>query len=195
MQDKKLTHEESLQVIQGMIELTKNKMNDTGFHFLLWGILVILASLAQYFMLNDGATSESNWVWVVMTAIGIPIGVIYEYRRRKQASAQGKFDKLYGSLWLGFGITLFASIFVSLSYGINPIASILSLVGLATFVSGAIYRFSPLIAGAVIFWLAAVYCPQLSYKNQLLLYALAIFLGYIVPGILLWQKSQMRKHV
>lgn len=195
MQDKELTHEESLRVIHGMIDLAKNKINDTGFHFLLWGVLVIVASLSQYFMLSKGFESESNWIWVIMTAIGIPIGFMYEYRRERKARGRSKFDRLYGSLWLGFGITLFVGIFVSLSYGINPIAAILSLVGLATFVSGAIYRFKPLIAGAIAFWLAAIICPQIGIENQLLVYALAIFTGYVVPGILLWQKSKARKHV
>jgi membrane-associated HD superfamily phosphohydrolase len=195
MQDKELTHEESIHVIQGMIGLARNKINDTGFHFMLWGILVMLASLIQYFMLNNGYTKESNWIWVIMTVIGVPIGIVYEYRRGKKGRTQTKFDKIYGSLWLGFGITLIVSVFVSLSYGINPIASILSLIGLATFVSGAIYRFVPLIIGAIVFWSAAVISPQISFENQLLVYAFVIFLGYIVPGILLWQKSKAGKDV
>jgi uncharacterized membrane protein len=195
MKNKELSHEESLEIIQGMIAMAKNKMNDTGFHFLLWGILVIVASLSQYFMLNNGITYASNWVWVIMSIIGVPIGFIYEFRRVKSEKAQSKFDKMYTYLWLGFGITLIVSVFVSLSNSINPIAFILLLVGLATFVSGAIYRFKPLIAGAVVFWLAAAICSQLGVENQLLVNALAIFLGYVIPGILLWKKSKAGKNV
>jgi hypothetical protein len=195
MQNKELTHEESLQVIQGMITLAKHKMNDTGFHFILWGVLVILASMTQYLIAYNGITQLSHWVWVVMPVIGIPIAYGYEHRKEKRVSARTKFDKMYGYLWLGFGLTLVVSIFVSLSNGSNPIPFILLLVGLVTFVSGAIYPFKPLIIGAFGFWIAAAVSSQVGDQNQLLINALAIFIGYIIPGYLLWKRSKTSENV
>ncbi|OYT15819.1 MAG: hypothetical protein B7C24_11100 [Bacteroidetes bacterium 4572_77] len=138
---------------------------------------------------------ESNWVWVIMPLIGAPIAFIYEYRKGKKSKTKSKFDKIYSYLWLGFGITLILSIFMSISSNLNPIGNILLLVGLATFVSGAIYRFIPLIIGAIVFWIAAVICPQIDQQSQLLLNALAIFIGYIIPGVLLWRKSKATTNV
>jgi hypothetical protein len=190
MQNKELTHEESFQVIQGMISLAKNKINDTGFHFLLWGVLVIMASLTQYLIIYNGITHLSDWVWLVLPIIGMPIAFMYESRKAKSAGIKTKFDKMYGYLWLGFGITMVVSIFVSLSSGTNPIPFILLLVGLVTFVSGAIYPFKPLIIGALVFWLAAAFSAQAGEQEQLLINALAIFIGYVIPGFLLYKRSK-----
>jgi low temperature requirement protein LtrA len=63
-------------------------------------------------------------------------------------------------------------------------------VGLATFISGAILRFSPLIIGAVVFWIASGISPLFSGVDFLLVYAAVIFLGYVIPGLMLAKKSQ-----
>lgn len=191
MEDREISNEEGLEIIQGMIDLAKNKINDYGFHFILWGVLVMASSLTQYFMLASGIT-DPHWVWGIMSLIGGPIAIIYEFRKSKRGTVQSKFDKIYGYLWMGFGITMAIAIWVSVMNHINPIAFILSLVGFATFVTGALQRFTPLIAGAVVFWVSAAICPTLGESHQLLINAGAIFLGYIVPGMLLWNKNKKR---
>lgn len=195
MEEKELTHEESLKVIHGMLDMAKNKITDTGFHFLLWGVLVTTACLTQYFMIQNGMGKQSNWVWVFMPVIGIPLAFIYEYRKSRTQRTHTHFDRLYGYLWLSFGITLAIIIFICVSYQVIPIAFILVLVGLATFVSGCIFPFTPLIVGACIVWVTAAICPQFNPLDQLLLNAAAIFAGYIIPGILLWNKSKRNTHV
>jgi hypothetical protein len=163
MEQKELTHEESLRIIQEMINMAKNKINQSGFHFLLWGILVIIASLAQYFMIGQKLYAESNWVWIALPVVGVPFVLVHERRKRKQEKVSSKFDSIYGRLWLGFGITMFFVIFIGAAYHINPTGFILALVGLATFVSGAIYRFAPLVLGAIVFWIAAAFCLLLLF--------------------------------
>jgi hypothetical protein len=39
--------------------------------------------------------------------------------------------------------------------------------------------------GSVVFWMAGIFCFMLSFELQHLLAALAIALGYLVPGYLL----------
>ena len=190
MNQKELSQEESLRIIQGMIALAKSKINETGFHFMLWGSLVIAASISQYVMIHNGMGNASNWVWFIMSVIGVPIAIVYERRRNKEGKTTGKFDKMYGYLWMGFGITLFVTIYVSIAHQVNPIPFILLLIGLATFVSGAIYQFAPLIIGAVVFWITAAICNLFAQTDQLLVYSAAIFIGYIIPGIILWKRSK-----
>lgn len=189
--DKELSEEESLKIIEGMIGLAKEKINNSGFHFILWGILVILASISQYVMIEQGVVKNSFWGWIISVGIGVPIAIVYEMRRKNKTTTRTKFDHIYGYLWMGFGITLFVVIYVSVLNRISPTGPILALVGLATFLSGIIQKFTPLIIGAVLFWAAACICPELDMKNQLLLNAVTIFIGYIIPGILLSRKSKM----
>lgn len=48
--EKELSADKSLEIIQSMIATAKNNLTDDGFHFLLWGVLVIAASLGQYYL-------------------------------------------------------------------------------------------------------------------------------------------------
>jgi hypothetical protein len=190
MKNKELTHVQSLELIEHMIATARHKTVDNGFHFLLWGVLVALTSIFVYILSINGVGPVVHFSWVIMSAVGIVVALVYEGRQGKTAQAQTQFDRIYVNLWLGFGLTLVILIFISLSYGVIPIALILALVGLATFISGVINRFRPLVVGAIIFWICAAACTQFNPNTQLLFNAMAITLGYIVPGILLWKKSK-----
>ncbi len=195
MKDQILTHEESLQIIQSMINTAKNKISENGFYFLLWGALVIIACVAQFIMIKFDFGEKSNFVWMIMPLVGVPISLFYGFKQNKKETTKSHTDKLYGFLWLGFGITLAIMIFVAVYSKISPIPFILALVGLATFVSGAIYKFTPLIIGGIIFWIACLACIAFKGPEQLLIDAVATFLGYILPGIILWKKSKKEFYV
>jgi hypothetical protein len=189
MKEKDLSAEESFEIIQSMISLSREKLHQTGFHFILWGILVAMASIVQFLMIKqDWTLFPSFWVWPGISVIGGIIAFLYEYNRSKTGRSQSKFDRIYMFLWLGFGVTLVTTIVISVANNLPPVPFILSITGLAVFVSGIIYRFTPLILGSVIFWGAAVGSLFLSPLDQLLLNAGALILGYIIPGILVGKK-------
>lgn len=71
IQDKEISHAQSMQIIQSMIAQAKNKISDDGFHFLLWGILVITASLGQYYLALHEVVNNF-WPWMVMPLVGMP---------------------------------------------------------------------------------------------------------------------------
>ena len=104
-------------------------------------------------------------------------------------------ERFYSSLWMGFGITLGVIMYISVYSNVSPVPFILALVGLATFVSGSIYRFLPLIFGGIIFWISSMGCMYFNGPEQLLIDAGATFLGYILPGIMLWRKSKKESYV
>jgi hypothetical protein len=58
--------------------------------------------------------------------------------------------------------------------------------GFAVFMSGVILKFKPLIYGSFVFWLGSFgYYFMPSNSLQLLIFAVSVSLGYIIPGILL----------
>lgn len=190
MKEKEISTEESIEIINQMISLSREKLSQSGFHFILWGILVALASVFQY-LINEYQIFElsSNGIWPIVPLIGVPTAFFYELRRNKKSVAQGKFDRLYNFVWLGFGITLILIITFSVASKTNPIPYILSITGLAVLISSIIYDFLPLKIGAVVFWLAALLTLFVSDNQQLLLNAAALVLGYIIPGILFSRKN------
>ncbi|MDB5282138.1 MAG: hypothetical protein JWO06_1213 [Bacteroidota bacterium] len=194
-EEKNLSHTESLAIIRNMITVAKNNFTDNGFHFLLWGVLVILASLGQYFLAVVIQTEHNDLPWLAMPIVGAPIAFIYEWRKGKHEKVKTHFDRIFTYLWMAVGITLFLVIFLSVKNQMSPIPFILTIVGLGAFVSGNILNFKSLIFGAIVFWVAAILAGFAAPLNQLLINAVATFIGYIIPGILLWRSYKTQVNV
>ncbi len=193
-EEKILNPQESLRVIRETIDLAKNKLRDNGFHFLLWGWLVVCASLLDYYLTKMGIGGTTHVAWMIMPVIGVPAALIYEWRRGKRDTQPNILRDWYGYIWLGFGISLIITILLSIRAQISPVPFILILVGFATFMSGILLRFTPLIFGAVTMWVGAVVCMLLTPDEHVLVQGVATILGYLVPGY--WLNHQSRnRHV
>ncbi len=194
-QEKNLSHTESLAIIQNMISMAKNSVTDDGFHFMLWGVLVIAASLAQYLLATVVNYQHNELPWLIMPVIGVPVALIYEWIKKRDEKVKTHFDTLFGLLWLAIGIAIFSVIFISVKGGLSPIPFILVVVGVGTFVSGNILKFKPLILGGILFWIAALGASFVAPVTQLLINGIATFIGYIIPGLLLWKNYKAETHV
>jgi len=193
-QEKQLSHTESLAIIQNMIATAKNNLTDDGFHFLLWGFLVIAASIANYYLATINF-SNNSLPWMIMPLVGVPTAFIYEWRKSKHEKVRTLFDSIFGYLWLAVGVSIFAVIFISVKNQLSPIPFILTLVGLGTFVSGNMLKFKSLIFGGIVFWISAFAASFVDPAMQLLINAIATFIGYIIPGILLWRGYKAQSNV
>jgi FtsH-binding integral membrane protein len=187
-----LTPQESLRVIRETIDLAKHNVRENGFHFLLWGWLVMLTCLASYFLALNDQPRADTLPWMIMMAIGIPAALIYERRRDKKRQPENMVRDWYGLIWLGFGISLFLVISLSVQARLSPIPFILVLVGFATFMSGILLRFRPLVVGAVVMWVAAAVCLAVPAQAHTLVQGVATGLGYLVPGYLLNRQARAR---
>jgi len=77
--------------------------------------------------------------------------------------------------------------------GTSPVPTILILTAFATYMSGVLLKFKPLLIGAALFWAGALWCMFLSNADHLLIQSATAVLGYLVPGYLL--NSQSQSHV
>ncbi len=192
-EEKTLTPQESLRVIRETIDIAKHSFRENGFHFLLWGWLVVFASIAHYYLWEIQPVERPDIAWIVMVVVGVPVALLYEWRRNKNERTQNVMHSWYGLIWLGFGISMTISIPTAIRGGLSPVPFILILVGFATFMSGILLRFRPLIFGAAVIWAGALWCLFLSPPQHLLLQAATAVLGYLIPGYLL--NAQSRRHV
>lgn len=193
-QEKTLNPQESLRIIRETIDLAKNSFHENGFHFLLWGCLVVLCCLAHYYLEVVAQYPHPDLAWGAMTAIGLPAALIYEWRRGKQEKTNNLVRDWHGLVWLGFGISMLIAIPFAVRNGLSPIPLVLVLSGFATFMSGVLLRFRPLIVGAVLIWAGSLACLWLAPVQHLLVQAVATALGYLVPGYMLHLQSR-RHHV
>lgn len=191
-QEKTLNPQESLRVIRETIDLAKHSFRDNGFHFLLWGWLVVIASAAHYYFAVIQPVPRPEMAWMIMVVVGVPVAFFYEWRRGKREKTKNILHDWYGLIWLGFGISMMLTIPLAVRGGMSPIPFILVLVGFATFMSGVLLRFTPLFIGAAVMWAGALWCMFLTPSQHLLVQAGTAVLGYLIPGYLLSAQSRTR---
>ncbi len=75
-----------------------------------------------------------------------------------------------------------------INYAVTPLVFLLA--GNATFLSGTILKFRPLIWGGIIMWIGAILIFFLSYEHQLIISPAIIVFGYLIPGYLLRMKKE-----
>ncbi|MEQ9440640.1 MAG: hypothetical protein RIG62_16435 [Cyclobacteriaceae bacterium] len=185
-----MTEAESWNIIQGMIAEAKQDFQDDGFYYLLWGWLVLAASVSHYLLLTLTEFAHPYVVWLLML-VGVGATVWRSVKDRK------RYVKTYvGTLMQSLWLAVFVAIMITLVAGgtktgfhiAYPV--VLLLYGVGTFVSGRLFRFTPLVIGAIGIWVLATISYFVPFQIQLLLIALSTMIGYIVPGYLL--KSQYR---
>lgn len=185
MSDKELTKEESLQLITDMIGQAKRNFARGGsFHFLLWGWVVMIANLGHYILATQTDFEAPYIVWMLTVPAGI-ISMVYGIKKDKGARVKGHLDRMYGNIWLGVFIGVLIILFFMKEVEYNTNAIIMTFAGLGTFLSGLMLRFRPLVLGAVALWIGSVVAFLLPPMDQYLIGAVAILLGYLIPGYLL----------
>jgi hypothetical protein len=182
--------QQSLQLIQSMIERTKTNIRENSFYFLLWGWLTFGAVLTQFFLKVVLQYRHHYLVWLI-TIVALIITLIHGNKQSKKTGYKTYLGESMGYLWMGIGIGFFIlTIIISAGIGwLHAWPFFILFYGLGTFISGKIIQFKPLVVGGIVCWVLAVICVFVPYDYQLLIAAAAILCSYIIPGHLIQSKS------
>ncbi len=192
MEEKELSPQESLNLINDMIGKARRRFTDNSFYFLLWGWLVILASVLHYWFAVAKVIEEPSMAWFLMF-VGAAVSMIHGKRQEKRSSVSHYTDKLYMWMWLSIGVAMLIVIINGQYMNFQIIPLMLMLAGIGTFVSGAMMRFKVLQFGAICLWAMSIFAFQLNEVNQLPAMAAGIALGYLLPGYIM--KANYKKQV
>lgn len=185
-----LTEQQSLKIIQEMIATSKNNLKDNSFFYLLWGWLVLIASLS-HFVLIKMQWEYAFLPWPVLMTAGGVASAFAGYRLGKNAKVVSHVDKMMGFLWYAFMVVILIIVFMAIMNRLAWVSTyplIISLYGLGTFVSGGVLKFRPLLIGGAACWVISVIAFFTPSEYVLLLTALSVVIAYLIPGYML--KSQ-----
>ncbi|MBA4321800.1 MAG: hypothetical protein C0408_03175 [Odoribacter sp.] len=197
--EKKMTPEESLNLIGEVISNTRNNLRTDSFFFLLWGWFITVAAIVEAVILwnagrmndwkNVSLLSGLNWGGIVL--IGLIIQVFYIKKHYVKKGHRTFFEKVISYIWIFSGVIIFLMIYLSGTRHESPEPYILAVVSIPTVVTGLMTRFRPLIIGGLLFILFAVLAVnvQTDWLRSLVTAAALIF-GYLIPGYLLRKKIQ-----
>jgi hypothetical protein len=185
--EKTMNNEESIIFIQRMINTAKEDLEDDSFQYLLWGWLVFAACAINYILME--ISFEMNWIgWAVLMPLGGIISMIYGYRQGRKQKAQSYINELMKYVLISFMVSLFFVLFFMNKLGLATYPLIMITYGVWLFISGGALKFKPLIAGGIVNWILAIIAFFVTFKLQLIFLALAVLLGYVIPGHMLRSK-------
>lgn len=179
-----LNAQQSLDLITNMIRQTQGNVSGSSFYFLLWGWVITICNFGMYAILNF--TEFPQYAPIVWT-LCIPAWIVSMIYGSKQDKSEPSthLDKINMWLWIGLGITIIPAWLLGSKINWMVNAVILMPVGMATFVSGIIIRFKPLLLGGITFWIAGTLCYLVPPGDQYLIGGVAVIFGYLVPGYML----------
>ncbi|MGV3767160.1 MAG: hypothetical protein ACO1NW_13595 [Chitinophagaceae bacterium] len=184
-----MERQESLQLIEAMINKARNQFSENGHLYLLWGWVVLVCSLVHFTLLNF-TTFQKPWLVWLLTWAAVAYQTVYLFRKNKQQQVRTYTDDILKYVWICFVICMFLLGFVigtmmggdAFRY-FYPV--FLVLYGVPTFLSGIILRFRPLVAGAIGCWALSLPAALIPFRYQLLLLAAAVLVAWIIPGYML----------
>lgn len=185
MEDKQLDNpQESMQIILSMIENSKTDIRRHNFLFLMWGFLMITASLIQYVCVKL-QMAHGHYAWLLML-IGAVITIVDVNKKKNQRKAKTFVGKSMQVIWIPLGIGM--CILVTLGTQAGFLASFpifMLLYGVGTFATGRILNFQPLMYGSMVAFGCAFISIFIDGAELLLLLAISLLFSYVIPGYIL----------
>jgi len=189
MEDKNLTHQESLSLITQMINQSKQNMQRGSFYFLFWGFVVLTGYLFHYLLFIYTDYPHPYAIWLI-TIPAVIVTVFYSKKMERESGFKSHIDYMSGQIWTAIWPPLTAYIFLGFKLGYENITGlILFSAGSAVYLTGKLIKFTPTIVGGIIIWIGAVLAIIFNTEVQYLIGAVTVALGYLVPGYMLRKKE------
>ncbi len=191
--EKELKPEESIKIIQRMIKASQQQFADNGIFMIIWAIVLILGTLVNYFLITLSTDIETmnrgiTITWISFPTLGGILSIIAGKHQSKKENVKTHISNLLKYMWFGFGVALFFTILFPALNGNSPIPFILILTAFAIYIFALGIKYLPFMLGSICALSLGVVAFWVNYPTQLLAFGLAILLGYLIPGIMLYRK-------
>lgn len=184
--------DENLQLIVRMINTAKEDIEDNSFYYLVWGWLVFTACVIHFIMIKISFQPEAIG-WMILMPLGGVMTAVYGRRQERRVKIHSYIHDIMKYVLIAFMVALLIVLFSMPKLGLATYPMIMMVYGIWLFVSGGALKFKPLIIGGIINWILAVTALFVVFQQQLIILAVAVLLGYIIPGHLLRNKYKRTK--
>ncbi len=187
--------EESLQLIQSMINKAKNNFSETGTLYLFWGFVILICSIGQFVAIHFFQAEKTYYVWSLTWLMAL-YQIIFLKNKAKKATVKTYTEEIVKYVWICFVscLLLLSFILIKLQAYNCILPAILVMYGIPTFLSGIILQQPHLIRGGLFCWILSIGSIFVAYQYQLLFIAAAVLVAWIVPGIHL-RKRYLKENI
>jgi hypothetical protein len=189
--EQQFNEQNSLQLIESMINRAKNNFSESGTLYLIWGIVIFVCSLSQFIGIHFFNYESIGYVWL-LTWLVVIYQVFFLSKKAKKEKAKTYTADILKYVWICFAACLFMLIFIlQFQHAFSSITpGILVLYGVPTFLSGAILKFRSLVIGGICCWALSVGAVFVPLDFQSLFICAAVLVAWIIPGLLLRKRYQ-----
>src|SRR3954453_7121785 len=110
IEEENLSPKDSLLVIQSMIDKTRDELSDNSIYFLLWGWIVFIGCLLQYFLMVVIKTQHHYYAWLIVIP-GVLFSIIFSVKYKPRRNVKTYISDSMGRLWTGMSISFMALCF------------------------------------------------------------------------------------
>lgn len=193
METKKMSEKESLAIIATMMQETREYFEKgSGNIMLLWGYLSAFVSIGIYIGWTLTQNIQVMWGWWLLPLIGFP-GMLF-LRKGQARHVKTLIGEMIGKVWSVIGICTLLIPLVNMFTGHIPILFLeVLLVNIGIAITGLMIRYKviylPGFAGIGISFLFLF----VSWKVQILIFALLFIVLMVIPGHLLNRKAAKKQ--
>lgn len=191
-----------LHTLKTAVATSKKSLMEDGVLLICWGLGLSLSFFWKYYksvVLLPSRLEDFMRIFYVLIGIGLIVFTIYFlFFREKGVRTHTAFSTRF--VWLGVIIAHNLNVIVTKTFIaevnfelIHPLQMVL--IGFALFVTGGIYRYYILSISGIIMWIAAAVGSGYDLNIQFLVRALADFICFVIPGILMYSETKKHKNV
>lgn len=183
-EEKQLSGEESLQLINRMIHEAKGYFHESGFGALVYGFSTVICGVLSFLWVKNIVHFPFHPFYLMVPIFFIQAFI--QYWQDKNKKAKTFTDEAIDYVWMGFFITTFVALCAGLA-GIEYIqfSFVILLAGMASFLTGMLAKFRYLIICSFVCWAVGIISFFIQNPAIYLLLALTGTLIWIVPGFIL----------
>ena len=172
-QNKEMTAQQSLDLISEMLNNNRRCiLQNSAKHFVLWGALLTLTSLAIFLLWHFTGKPQWNFLWFAMPVVGYLVAALMG--NYKASVPQNEVSKMLGGVWSVYGaFALSLSAVAVFMVPMNVTLIIVIILGLAECMSGVLLKNWPvIICGFLLGVGGAVFAMLVKSDAQLLIFTL-----------------------
>ena len=198
MENNKFNEKDSLELITRMIQNTQNRIAEKpGQHFMFWGYLTIVVTIAVWCTLIFTNDAQWNLLWLAIPVIGWPANYIMGRNAKKTQLVTTYIDKIINYVWTIFGLLTWTfMIMLMMNSFENVLFVVLQLISASVILTGLIARFKILIVTGSIVMLtsiATIFITDFNY--QMFNFILSFVIMMVIPGHILNYRGRNQKNI
>lgn len=190
MEDKKISGQESLELIAQMIRETQDRTaRYAAYPLLIWGYTTAIISVLIWLLYRQTHLWQLNFLWFALPLIGMPLTLFFS-RKDQNRGVINYIDRVTKHVWMVFGIVAFLLSCCSFKLAIDILFMISLLMGMATTISGLVSKYKPLVFCGTAGIVLSFFMLFMHTTDKLLVFAAIFVIMQVVPGHLLNQKMK-----